>query len=67
MEILTALLGLLLFLTSIIGALLVDRIGRRRLLLISGLLGTALSNAFAAIGAALGSELMVGIPHFYLQ
>lgn len=60
-EMLSAMLGLLLFLTSIIGALLVDQVGRRRLLLISGLVGTAISNAIAAIGAALNSELMVVI------
>jgi len=57
-ETLTALLGLLLFGTSVFGALLVDNFGRRRLL-ISGLLGTALSNALAAFGATLGSIQMV--------
>uniref|UniRef100_A0A914GYX7 Major facilitator superfamily (MFS) profile domain-containing protein n=1 Tax=Globodera rostochiensis TaxID=31243 RepID=A0A914GYX7_GLORO len=59
-EFLTAGLGLLLFFTSIFGAFLADRFGRRRLL-ISGLLGTAVSNAIAAFGASVDSASTVAI------
>ncbi|KAL3126071.1 hypothetical protein niasHT_001710 [Heterodera trifolii] len=59
-EFLTAGLGLLLFFTSILGAFLADRFGRRRLL-ISGLLGTAVSNAIAAFGASTNSTSTVAI------
>ncbi|KAH7719818.1 Protein C03B1.13 [Aphelenchoides avenae] len=56
-ELLSVLLGTLLFITSIGGVFLVDRFGRKRVLIL-GLLGTALSNGIAAIGSSVHSEAL---------
>ncbi|KAE9549270.1 hypothetical protein FO519_007520 [Halicephalobus sp. NKZ332] len=45
--------GILLFITSIFGAFLIDKFGRKKLL-IFGLLGTSLFNSFAVVGNLLG-------------
>ncbi|KAK0402857.1 hypothetical protein QR680_016578 [Steinernema hermaphroditum] len=50
----TVCLGILLFVTSIFGSFLIDRFGRKKLLII-GLLGTALSNSLVAFSLASGS------------
>uniref|UniRef100_A0A914E7L6 Major facilitator superfamily (MFS) profile domain-containing protein n=1 Tax=Acrobeloides nanus TaxID=290746 RepID=A0A914E7L6_9BILA len=56
-ELLTIFLGILLFLSSVFGSLLIDRFSRRRLL-IFGLLGTCLSNSIATVGFIYGSMVL---------
>uniref|UniRef100_A0A915DDZ4 Major facilitator superfamily (MFS) profile domain-containing protein n=1 Tax=Ditylenchus dipsaci TaxID=166011 RepID=A0A915DDZ4_9BILA len=56
----TVFLGAWLLIASIFGAFIVDRFGRKRVL-IFGLIGTAFSNLVAALGSAKGSVVVVTI------
>jgi len=50
--------GVLLFLASCVGSFLIDRFGRKRLI-VTGLIGTAFSNSIAALGAAFNSTIVI--------
>uniref|UniRef100_A0A915C113 Major facilitator superfamily (MFS) profile domain-containing protein n=1 Tax=Parascaris univalens TaxID=6257 RepID=A0A915C113_PARUN len=59
-ELLTILLGVILVLSSVFGSLLIDKYGRRPLL-IAGLIGTSLSNSIVAINRFLTSPILTAI------
>jgi MFS family permease len=59
-EKLTIFLAIVLVITSIFGAILMDKLGNRRLL-IAGLIGTAVSNVITSVGSLFGSSTIVTV------
>jgi MFS family permease len=59
-EAITIFLGIVLVITSIFGAILMDKFGNKRLLIV-GLIGTAVFNVIASVGSLFGSTMIVTI------